>query len=195
MYLASNRSYHTPNTNWVGVGNRGSLSRSVPKRGYIWHVFLRLVSAQWLWDLPPKPSWVFWKLLWCAVSKLSFFIHQIFWPGHTCLQLFRIILLLSPIYAHPDNKASFHQGCFPSGQFEPVSNYAIGYGNRSLLLLPQVAANFFQIFSFQQIKLWKMAMYPFQIPVWLGRISWGLKWCGTGLCVMSAPCSVVTKSY
>ena len=83
----------------------------------------------------------------------------------------------------------WQKGIFPSEQLafwvqvELVSNYAIEYSGRSLFLLPQVAANFLQMFSFQQIKLW---MWPHTFPrfVGLGHISWGLKWCGTGLCTL-----------
>lgn len=116
---------------------------------------------------------------------------------HICLQLFRIILLLSPFYGHTDNKASFHQGWFLSGQLafwvqvELESNHTI---TRSLWLLPQVAANFFQIFSFPKLNC-EHGHVAFPNSRLAGPYLMGIEVMWTGLWIMSPLCSVITNSY
>lgn len=83
-----------------------------------------------------------------------------FWPAHRCLQLFRIILLLSPFFGHPDNKASFHQGWFCN----LASGFKLNqYPITSLDTVAEVCYSYpkWQLTSFKYSLFYKVNCVPF----------------------------------
>lgn len=104
-YLTSNEDL--PHLKYQWLGSRGWEQKLLVQGGET-YICLRLVSAYWLQDRPPKPVIVLKALMMCLQGAKVLYSWEIFKQDRIYVpQLFRIILL-SSFYGHADNKASFH---------------------------------------------------------------------------------------